>query len=150
MLMAAIPESIRSDVVARKCSQSAPALLFRLHTTYQPGSDSEKALILKIRNNRRLPRMPRLPSNPCVIGFVGIATTITSQVLADNEEAKFRTFMLRAMLKMNAQPTSTAVLEYHKHLLAECEALAVSKPGKKCFGMRVRGQRTVPQSELEV
>ena len=54
-------------------------------------------------------------------------TTITSQVLAQHEEAKFRTFMLRSMLKMDAQPTSSAVLEYHKHLLAEMEALAVSK-----------------------
>ena len=57
-------------------------------------------------------------------------TTITSQVLAHNEEAKFRNFMLRAMLKMDAQPTATAVLEYRKHLLAECEALAVSKPAE--------------------
>ena len=44
MLMAAIPGSIRSDVVARKCNQPAPALLFRLHTTYQPGGGSDKAL----------------------------------------------------------------------------------------------------------
>ena len=35
--------------------------------------------------------------------------------------------MLRAMLKMDAQPTPAAILEYHKHLLAEVEALSVAK-----------------------
>ena len=37
MLMAAVPESIKADIVAHKCNQSAPAILFRLHSTYQPG-----------------------------------------------------------------------------------------------------------------
>ena len=72
-------------------------------------------------------------------------TTITSQVLAHNEEAQFRTFMLRAVLKMDAQPTSTAVLEYHKHLLAECEALAMSKPAEATKpGVRALGTPNSP------
>ena len=50
MLMTAIPEAIRADIVARKCNSSAPAILFRLHTLYQPGGGSEKALILKNLN----------------------------------------------------------------------------------------------------
>ena len=149
MLMAAIPESIRSDVVARKCNQSAPALLFRLHTTYQPGGGSEKALILKSLQQPELAKDPASAvkslrdwirwynrcvdcnmSPPDTTVLSQSLTTITSQVLAHNEEAKFRTFLLRAMLKMDAQPTSTAVLEYHRHLLAACEALAVSKPAE--------------------
>ncbi len=35
--------------------------------------------------------------------------------------------MLRAMLKMDAQPTPAAILQHHKHLLAEGEALSVAK-----------------------
>ena len=48
--MTAIPEAIRADIVARKCNSSAPAILFKLHTLYQPGGGSEKALILKNLN----------------------------------------------------------------------------------------------------
>ena len=47
MLMAAAPESIKADIVARKCNQSAPSILFRFHTTYQPGGGSEKEVIQK-------------------------------------------------------------------------------------------------------
>ena len=56
------------------------------------------------------------------------------------------------MLKMDAQLTSTAVLEHHKHLLAECDTLAVSKPAKatKCLGYsqvpQVKGQLAKPES----
>ena len=31
MLMAAVPESIKADIISRKCIQSAPSILFRLH-----------------------------------------------------------------------------------------------------------------------
>ena len=146
MLMTAIPEAIRADIVARKCNSSAPAILFRLHTLYQPGGGSEKALILKNLNEPvaakdaasavKLLRDWIRWHNRCVDCNMALPdttvlsqglTTITSQVLANNEEAKFRTFMLRAMLKMDAQPTSAAILEYHKHLLAEVEALSVAK-----------------------
>ena len=146
MLMTAIPESIRADIAARKCNSSAPAILFRLHTLYQPGGGSEKALILRNLNepvaakdaasavkllwdwirwhNRCVDCNMALPDTTVLSQSF---TTITSQVLANNEEAKFRTFMLRAMLKLDAQPTPSAILEYHKHLLAEAEALSVAK-----------------------
>ena len=32
MLLAAVPESIKADIISRKCIQSAPSILFRLHT----------------------------------------------------------------------------------------------------------------------
>ena len=117
MLMAAIPESIRSDVVARKCNQSAPALLFRLHTTYQPGRGSEKALILKSLQPLEVAKDP-----------ASAVKSLRDWIRWYNRCVDC-TFMLRA-IRMDAQSTSTAVLEYHKHLLAECEALAVSKPAK--------------------
>ena len=31
MLMAAVPEFIKADILSRKCVQSAPSILFRLH-----------------------------------------------------------------------------------------------------------------------
>ena len=47
MLIAALPMPIRSGVIACKGNLSTPAILFRLHTTYQPGGGSEKAATLK-------------------------------------------------------------------------------------------------------
>ena len=146
MLMAAIPEGIRADIVACKSNSSAPAILFRLHTTYQPGGGAEKALILK---SLRDPLAAQGPAsalkilrywvrwyNRCVdcgmsppdstVLCQGL-TTITSLILAKHEEFRFRTFMLRSMLKIEAQPTMAAVLEYHCHLLAEVEALVSSQ-----------------------
>ena len=41
-------------------------------------------------------------------------TTTTSLVLTSHEEVKFRAFMLRSMLKVDAQPTTAAVLEYQQ------------------------------------
>ena len=143
MLMAALPMPIRSDVIACKGNLSTPAILFRLHTTYQPGGGSEKAAILK---NLREPVAASSPASavktlrewvrwynrcldcgmspPDATVLCQSLSTITSIVLTSHEEVKFRTFMLRSMLKVDAQPTTSAVLEYHRHLLAEMETLS--------------------------
>ena len=143
MLMAALPTLIRSDVIACKGNLSTPAILFRLHTTYQPGGGSEKAAILK---NLREPVAASSPASavktlrewvrwynrcldcgmspPDATVLCQSLSTITSLVLTSHEEVKFRTFMLRSMLKVDAQPTTSAVLEYHRHLLAEMETLS--------------------------
>ena len=143
MLMAALPTPIRSDVIACKGNLSTPAILFRLHTTYQPGGGSEKAAILK---NLREPVAASSPASavktlrewvrwynrcldcgmspPDATVLCQSLSTITSLVLTSHEEVKFRTFMLRSMLKVDAQPTTSAVLEYHRHLLAEMETLS--------------------------
>ena len=146
ILMIAIPEDIRAEIVARKCNSSVPAILLKLHILHQPDGGSQKTLILKNLNEpvaakdaasaEKLLRDWIRWHNCCVDCNMVLPdatilsqslTTIISQVLANNEEAKFRICMLRATLKMDAQPTPAAILEYHKRLLAEVEALSVAK-----------------------
>ena len=42
MIMLALDPSVASEIVARRLTQSTPALLFRLMTLYQPGGEYEK------------------------------------------------------------------------------------------------------------
>ena len=121
MLMAAVPEPIKADIIAHKCTQSAPSILFRVHTTCQPGGGSEKALIQRqLHKPDSATDAPSAVLRECPpdasILSKGLAS-ITSQVLAQHEEeAKFRTFMIRSMSNMDGQPTVEAALEYHRHL----------------------------------
>ncbi|OLP79377.1 hypothetical protein AK812_SmicGene40336 [Symbiodinium microadriaticum] len=47
MLLQAMAETVRAEMVARSITRSPVALLFRLYTMYQPGGESEKAYILQ-------------------------------------------------------------------------------------------------------
>ncbi|CAE7484241.1 GIP [Symbiodinium sp. CCMP2456] len=47
MMLQAMAESVRAEMVARAITRSPVALLFRLYTMYQPGGESEKAYILQ-------------------------------------------------------------------------------------------------------
>ena len=136
MWMAALPMPITSGVIACKGNLSTPAILFRLHTTYQPGGGSEKAATLK---NLREPVAASSPASsvktlrewvrwynrcldcgmspPDATVLCQSLTTTTSLVLTSHEDVKFRTFMLRSMLKVDAQPTTATVLEYQQTLV---------------------------------
>ena len=119
IMMAAMTESIRANAVARNCNQSASALVFRVHTTYQPGGGWEQALLLKSLQQPEAAKDPASAVkslrdwvrwyNRCVdCNMSPPDTTVLSQSLSTsqpspshNEEAKFCT-MLRATLKMDA------------------------------------------------
>ena len=47
MMLQAMVEPVRAEMVARAITRSPVALLFRLFTMYQPGGESEKAYILQ-------------------------------------------------------------------------------------------------------
>ncbi|CAE7356105.1 unnamed protein product, partial [Symbiodinium sp. CCMP2456] len=47
MMLQAMAEVVRAEMVARAITRSPVALLFRLYTMYQPGGESEKAYILQ-------------------------------------------------------------------------------------------------------
>ena len=49
---------------------------------------------------------------------------MTAHILSQNPDPLFRTQMIRTMPNIESHPTEVAVLEYHKHLLAEFETLA--------------------------
>ena len=46
MLLGALHETVKSDLIARKTTQVASHILFRLHTQYLPGGTAERTLVL--------------------------------------------------------------------------------------------------------
>ena len=46
MIITALPDTVRQEVVARRLANSTTKLLFRLLQIYQPGGESEKVKIL--------------------------------------------------------------------------------------------------------
>ncbi|CAE7453194.1 TY5A [Symbiodinium sp. CCMP2592] len=46
LILQSLPETVKLDLIARRVVQSSPLVLFRLHTTYQPGGASERSTVL--------------------------------------------------------------------------------------------------------
>ena len=51
LILQCLVETIRLDLIARRAVQSAPLVLFRLHTCYQPGGASERSAVLSNLQN---------------------------------------------------------------------------------------------------
>ena len=66
-------------------------------------------------------------------------STIMSGVLDSNPDATFRTALVKNELKLDTKPTTSTVMAFHKHLLAEAEALAA--------GSKVKAGTTAASSE---
>ena len=63
--------------------------------------------------------------------LVGALNSMTKPVISKDTEVTWRTEMVKSTLQLHARPTTEAVTAYHRHLLAEFEALATSQVPKK-------------------
>ena len=63
--------------------------------------------------------------------LVGALTSMTKPMISKDTEVTWRTEMVKSTLQLHARPTAEAVKAYHRHLLAEFEALATSQVPKK-------------------
>ena len=63
--------------------------------------------------------------------LVGALNSMTKPVISKDTEVTWRTEMVKSTLQLHARPTAEAVTSYHRHLLAEFEALATSQVPKK-------------------
>ena len=149
MLLSALDESIRADLVSRRSTQSTSQIVYRILTLYQPGGEGEKKLIL---DKLQSPSKQDSPAKAAQMlrewerwhrraADIGVAvpdatvllrslTTLMQGVLDDYPEAAFRTSLVRNCLKLDTRPTSENVAAFHRHLLAEAEALATGGKGK--------------------
>ena len=151
MLLSAVDDSIKQDLIARRISQDMVQSIFRLYIAYQPGGSAEKGHVLRQLQN------PQSPSNlqECLTVLrswprwvqrckqVGMAipdptvlaaslTKIASPYLVQSQDASFRTQLLRTTLRLEASPTEESVEAYHTHLLAEVEMIV--SPGNVSKG----------------
>ena len=141
---------VKADLIARKANHSASHILFRLYTTYQPGGTGERNLVLSNLQNpqviydatagvaalgdwgRWYQRCIDFGMNlPDPMVLVGALNSMTKPVISKDTEVTWRTEMVKSTLQLHARPTAEAVTAYHRHLLAEFEALATSQVPKK-------------------
>ncbi|CAE7934645.1 RE1, partial [Symbiodinium sp. KB8] len=143
MVLTALDESIRSELVSRRMTGSVTAIVFRLLTLYQPGGEEEKYRTLQQLQsppretdpakaveslrawNRWLRRCQELNIQaPDPSLQVRALNSVVKGVLEKNSEACFRTNLVRSNLKIDSNPTKESVEKLYKHLMGECESLA--------------------------
>ncbi|CAE7741106.1 Ppp5c [Symbiodinium sp. CCMP2592] len=142
MLLQAIPEAIRTEVLANRL-QTTLAILARIMTIYRPGSAVERQQVLKALESpgnatnpmelveclrkwaRWLKRAQDLGlqvPDPSIL-LKGLDQSAKAQ-LERHSEVMFRTNMLRYSLELDSTPVLGAVVKYHSHLLGELEQIA--------------------------
>ena len=146
MLLAALDSSVKADLVLRRSTHSTSQILYRVLTLFQPGGENEKRLMLDQLQRptkqvepasaakalrywerwfRRASDVEVATPDPTVLARS--LSTIMSGVLDSNPDATFRTALVKNELKLDTKPTTSTVMAFHKHLLAEAEALAAGE-----------------------
>ena len=146
MLLSAMGDNLKSDMVSQRLTQDAVRMVFRMFTTYQPGGSAERQDILRRLQSpqeyvtvdtaeaalsavRAWPRwLARCRAvnmacpDPSVLarGLMSISAKHINQ----SPDAAFRTSMLRTSLRIDAQPSLDQVVGYQRHLQAELETIA--------------------------
>ena len=145
MVVAALHDSVRQEVVARRLTGSTVRLIFRILTLYQPGGEGEK---LKILQNLQSPSSETEASSavtslrtwsrwlrrcrdlgvqaPDPSLLVRGLSKMVQAVMDRNKDASFRTSLVKSTLQIDTNPSYDKVDSYFQHLMAECEALAVA------------------------
>eukprot|EP00439_Symbiodinium_sp_Y106_P015157 s5414_g2.t1 len=145
MLMLALAEGVRNEMVARRLTGSASSILFRLMTLYQPGGEEEKVRILRnlqeppqegepqkvleaLRSwERWLRRCRELGVTTPDPAFLARGLNAMVKKMMDKfPDASFRTSLVKSTLMVDTRPTAESVDSYYRHLLAESETLAVA------------------------
>ena len=150
MLLEALDPSVKADIVARRATQNAAHIMFRLHTMRQPGGASERNLAQ--RNLQDPPVIKDVVSGVTLLRAwgrwyrrcleCGMAvpdtsilarglTNMSSNIIGKHQDVLFRTQCVRSALHIDLHPSGEDVLDYHKHLLAEFETLVGALDVKK-------------------
>eukprot|EP00439_Symbiodinium_sp_Y106_P063432 s3839_g9.t2 len=148
MIVTALHETVRQEVVARRLTGSTVRLVFRLLTLYQPGGEEEKFQILQNLQSpapeqeaskavlalrawsrwlRRCKELNVQTPDPSLLAR-GL-TNLVKSVMEKNADSAFRTSLVKSTLQIDSNPSYDKVDSYFKHLMAECEAMAVSASG---------------------
>eukprot|EP00435_Cladocopium_sp_Y103_P044759 s704_g12.t1 len=141
MLLAALPEGLKSEVLATR-STNTVEVLYRIFTRYQPGGLGEKALLLRQlvdgktpsspgefleqvrgwkRNLRRAQELNVATPDPTLL--MGALDKMSSTILKSSAQMAFRLNSTRAQLMVDINPTLSSVTNYADAVMAEAEGL---------------------------
>ena len=144
MIMKAIPESCREELVAARRMDVFGVLTY-LFTTYSPGGVAEKQTLLKsledpaeitsvqeapgairkwMRWRRRAKEVGAVEPDPALL-LKGL-NKMTRRVLESHRDIQFRVSLVRNTLSVDTTPTSSSVDQLAAHLLAELEQCAMT------------------------
>ena len=164
-MMQSFSESTKADLIARRSTQSAVLMLFRVYTTYQPGGAAERGVVLKHLQGMDVPGdisacLERLRSWPRWLQrcrdmgmtipdgslLARSLSSTTAKYLAENQDALFRTQLMRSTYRIDAQPGIDDVVRYQQHLQAEIENIMISKASAGVTGPSVKAVTPAPTS----
>ena len=145
MILGALPAEVKSEMVTKKVTGSSVALVFKLLTTYRPGGEQVKTLLLEqltcpegaatadlaVHALRRWGRWFARAKDltvavPDPVLMVKGLALIVAPVLAKNQDVWLRTTMMRNRLQLDSNPTEETTLDFHKRLQAEMELLSTA------------------------
>ena len=148
MLLQAVPETLKSELMANRLSTTL-GILGRILVIYRPGSAAERQQVLRALENPGSPstasdlvealrRWMRWLKRAQDLGLQVPDASIllkgldsaAKQQLEKNPEVVFRSNMMRFSLDLDSAPNVENVLRYHGHLLAEFEQLSFRGRGK--------------------
>ena len=157
MVLAALPQEVKSEMITKKISGSTAILIFKLLTAYRPGREKEKTLFLQqltspeaaaaaeeaVQGLRRCGRWHARAKDltvtvPDPVLMIKGLAAIVSGVLGRHQDVWLRTSMVRQKLQLDSNPTEETTLGYHKHLQAEMELLSTASTS-------TTGNRTAPR-----
>ena len=161
LVLASLDETIKEDLVGKRSTQSMVALLFRLHTVYQPGGPHERARVLQNLQDPQIPdtmaqclvalrAWPRAMQRCQDMGMMHpdgsvlakALTSVSSRFIAGNSDAAFRTQLLRSTLRIDGQPTMESVRQYQQHLQAEIENMIAAGVDQGSIRPRIKSLTT--------
>ena len=166
MVLLSLPDSVKTEMVARRLTSSTTSLIYRLMTLYQPGGEAEKLKILQSLSSppqeqdaqrtvealrawdrwlRRCRELHVQAPDPSLLTR-GL-NHMVKLLLEKHSEAKFRTSLVKSTLGVDTSPTYESVEKYYKHLMGECEALAVAGAEKQ--GLTTSTTTTPPPPKPE-
>ncbi|CAE7777535.1 RE1 [Symbiodinium sp. CCMP2592] len=145
MILSALPPEVKSEMVTKKVTGSSLSLVFKLLTTYRPGGEQEKTLLLEQLTSPEGAQTPETAVQalrrwgrwftrakdltvavPDPVLMVKGLALIVAPVLVKNQDVWLRTTMMRNRLQLDSNPTEVTTLDFHKHLQAEMELLSTS------------------------
>ncbi|CAE7491894.1 RIPK2 [Symbiodinium natans] len=169
MVLAALNEEVRTEMVTRKATSSTMLMVYRLLTMYRPGGEAEKTLLLKqltsptpassatevVEELRRWGRWfsrardidVATPDPVLLTKGLGM---IVDALLQKHPQVSFRTSLMRSTLQLDAGPTLEQTLSFHEHLQAEMELLATSSSSGSSEKPNPKARSVATTSEANV
>ncbi|CAE7214156.1 GIP [Symbiodinium sp. CCMP2592] len=165
MILGALPAEVKSEMVTKKVTGSSLSLVFKLLTTYRPGGEQEKTLLLEQLTTPEGVATPELAVQalrkwgrwfsrakdltvavPDPVLMVKGLALIGAPVLVKNQDVWLRTTMMRNRLQLDSNPTEETTLDFHKHLQAEMELLSTATSTASRSAPRIKSAAATPDA----